>query len=98
MPSTFFGLNIGASALSTFQTSINTTANNISNVQTQGYTRQTTSVESTTALRVTARYGSIGTGVQATEITQERDLYYDIKYRGNNSSLGLYEQKLYYQS
>lgn len=98
MPSTFFGLNIGASALSTFQTSINTTANNISNVQTQGYTRQKTSVESTTALRVTARYGSIGTGVQATEITQERDLYYDIKYRGNNSSLGLYEQKLYYQS
>ena len=75
MPSTFFGLNIGASALSTFQTSINTTANNISNVQTQGYTRQKTNTESTTALRVTARYGSIGTGVQATEITQERDLY-----------------------
>lgn len=98
MPSTFFGLNIGASALSTFQTSINTTANNIANVQTKGYTRQTTNTQSTTALRVTARYGSVGTGVQATSITQERDLYYDIKYRGNNSSLGLYEQKLYYQS
>lgn len=98
MPSTFFGLNIGASALSTFQTSINTTANNIANVQTKGYTRQTTNTQSTTALRVTARYGSVGTGVQATSITQERDLYYDIKYRGNNASLGLYEQKLYYQS
>lgn len=98
MPSTFFGLNIGASALATFQTSINTTANNAANVQTKGYTRQTTNMESTAALRVHARYGSTGTGVQATSITQERDLYYDIKYRGNNSSLGLYEQKLYYQS
>ncbi len=98
MPSTFFGLNIGASALAAFQTSINTTANNIANVQTDGYTRQTANKEATAAIRVNARYGSIGTGVQATSITQERDLYYDIRYRGNNSSLGLYEQKLYYQS
>ena len=96
MPSTFFGLNIGASALSAFQASVNTTANNIANVQTKGYTRQTTTLESTQALRITARYGSIGTGVAATEITQERDLYYDTKYWNNNSALGLYERKLYY--
>ena len=37
MPSQFFGLNIGASALSAFQASVNTTVNNISNVQTKGY-------------------------------------------------------------
>ena len=41
MPSQFFGLNIGASALSAFQTSVNTAANNVANVQTKGYTRQT---------------------------------------------------------
>ena len=29
MPSQFFGLNIGASALSAFQTSVNTAANNV---------------------------------------------------------------------
>ena len=80
MPSTFFGLNIGASALSAFQASVNTTANNISNVQTEGYTRQTTTLESNQALRITAKYGSMGTGVSATKITQERDLYYDTKY------------------
>lgn len=96
MPSTFFGLNIGASALSAFQASVNTTANNISNVQTEGYTRQTTTLESNQALRITAKYGSMGTGVSATKITQERDLYYDTKYWNNNSSLGLYERKLYY--
>ena len=52
MPSQFFGLNIGASALSSFQTSVNTTANNIANVQTKGYTRQTTTLQSTDPIRV----------------------------------------------
>ena len=98
MSSQFFGLNIGAGALSAFQTSVNTTANNIANVQTTGYTRQTTNLESTAALRVNAKYGSTGTGVAAVSITQERNLYYDTKYWQNNSSAGLYEQKLYYLS
>lgn len=96
MASTFFGLNIGASALSTFQIAINTTANNISNVQTEGYTRQTTNIETTAAMRVTAKYGSCGTGVAATEIVQERDQYYDTKYLENNCKLGYYDQCLYY--
>jgi flagellar hook-associated protein 1 FlgK len=96
MSSTFFGLNIGSSALTAFQAAVNTTANNIANVQTEGYSRQTTTMEATQALRVTARYGSTGTGVAATAITQERNLYYDTKYWENNSSLGLYDQKLYY--
>ena len=40
MPSTFFGLNIAASAINAFQVAVNTTANNISNVQTKGYSKQ----------------------------------------------------------
>lgn len=96
MPSTFFGLNIAASGLSAFQASINTTANNVANVQTIGYTRQTTTLESTEPIRVYARYGSTGTGVAAVKITQERNLYYDTKFWENNSSRGLFEQKLYY--
>lgn len=96
MPSQFFGLVIGASGLSAFQTAINTTANNISNVQTQGYSRQETTIEATDALRVYSRYGSCGTGAAAVSIMQQRNLYYDQKYWENNSSLGLYEEKLYY--
>lgn len=96
MPSTFFGLNIGASALSTFQIAINTTANNISNVRTEGYSRQTTDIKATEAMRVTAKYGSCGTGVEATGIFQERNQYYDTKYMENNCSLGYYDQCLYY--
>jgi flagellar hook-associated protein 1 FlgK len=96
MPSQFFGLTIGASALSAFQTSVNTTANNIANVQTEGYTRQTATLAATDPIRVYSRYGSAGTGVTVTAITQERDLYYDTKYWQNNSSKGYFEQKLYY--
>ena len=98
MPSQFFGLNIGASGLAAFQASINTTANNISNVSTEGYSRQETTLEATAPLRVYAKYGSAGTGVAATAIMQQRDLYYDTKYWENNSSLGYFEQKLYYLS
>ncbi len=96
MPSTFFGLNIAASGLTAFQASINTTANNVSNVQTEGYSRQTTVLESTDPLRVYTRYGSTGTGVGAVSIIQERNLYYDAKYWENNASRGYYDQQLHY--
>ncbi|MBQ1801485.1 MAG: flagellar hook-associated protein FlgK [Lachnobacterium sp.] len=96
MPSTFFGLNIGASGLSAFQTSVTTTANNVSNTKTKGYTRQTATLQSTDAIRVAAKYGSVGTGVEVTSITQERNLFYDMKYWEANSKQGLYDKKLYY--
>ena len=90
MPSTFFGLNIGSSGLRSFQVAVNTTANNIANVQTKGYTRQETTLAATNAMRVAARYGSTGTGVNVTKIAQVRDEYYDTKYRENNATLGRY--------
>lgn len=96
MPSTFFGLTIAGSGLSAFQAAVNTTANNIANVQTEGYSRQVANRVQSEALRVYARYGTAGSGVTTTSITQIRDSYYDVKYWNNNSSLGLYEKKLYY--
>ena len=41
MPSTFFGLTIASSGLSAYQVALNTSANNISNVQTKANSRQT---------------------------------------------------------
>lgn len=96
MPSTFFGLNIASSAMSAFQVAVNTTANNISNVQTEGYTKQVANREASTALRVYQRYGTIGTGVTTTSITSIRSEYYDKKYWNNQSSLGYYDNKIYY--
>ena len=96
MPSQFFGLTIASSGLSAYQAALNTTANNISNVKTEGYSRQVANMSSSAALRVHARYGSAGTGVQVNSIKQVRNEYYDTKYWENQSSLGLYETKLNY--
>lgn len=96
MPSTFFGLNIASSGLNAFQVALNTTANNISNVQTKGYTRQQANRTASDALRVYAKYGSVGTGVNTVSVTQLRNQYYDTKYWYNQSSVGLYETRLNY--
>lgn len=96
MPSTFFGLTIAGSGLSAYQTAINTVANNISNVQTEGYTKQVANRVAAEALRVHLRYGTAGSGVETTSITQLRDIYYDVKYWENSAYLGYYDKKAYY--
>ena len=96
MPSTFFGLTIAGSALNTFQAALNTTANNISNVNTKGYSRQEAVRIAAEALRTNQRYGTVGSGVVTTEIIQKRDFYYDVKYWENNAKTGMYDSKLYY--
>ena len=96
MPSTFFGLTISSSGMNAYQVALNTTANNISNVQTKGYTRQQANRVASEALRVYAKYGSAGTGVTTTSIKQVRNQYYDTKYWYNQSSVGLYETRLNY--
>ena len=96
MPSTFFGLTIAGSGLSSFQAAINTTANNISNVQTDGYTKQVANRVASEALRVHQKYGTTGSGVTTTSITQVRDFYYDVKYWENNANVGYYDKRLYY--
>lgn len=94
MPSTFFGLTIASSGLNAYQVALNTTANNISNVQTEGYTRQVASRTASDALRVYQKYGTIGTGVTTTSIKQVRNEYFDTKYWYNQASVGLYETRL----
>lgn len=96
MPSTFFGLTIATSGLNAYQVALNTTANNISNVQTEGYTRQVANRVASESLRVYQKYGAVGTGVTTTSIKQVRNQYYDAKYWYNQSSVGLYETRLNY--
>ncbi|MEY8392127.1 flagellar hook-associated protein FlgK [Lachnospiraceae bacterium] len=96
MPSTFFGLTIAGSALNSFQAAVNTTANNIANVNTKGYTRQEAVRIASEALRTNQRYGMAGSGVTTTEIIQKREFYYDVKYWENNARVGMQDCKLYY--
>lgn len=96
MPSTFFGLTIASSGLTAYQAALNTTANNISNVRTEGYSRQQANRVASAAIRTYTAYGSMGTGVTTTSIKQVRNEYYDTKYWYNQSYTGLYEKRLDY--
>lgn len=93
MPNTFFGLDIGKTGLFTSQSGLNTTAHNISNVETKGFTRQVIDQQAGAALRANGRHGMIGTGVDVLQIRQTRSEYYDEKYRNNNSIYGGYSTK-----
>ena len=96
MSSQFFGLEIGHTGLTAFQAAINTTANNISNVETQGYSKQKVNLEAQSALRVYQKYGSTSTGVIPKDVTRSRDLYYDQKYWANQANYGYYDKLNYY--
>lgn len=96
MASTFFGLSIATSGLYASQASMNTTAHNISNINTPGYSKQQTVLKANKAISTNNTYGMIGTGVNTDSITQMRDNYYDVKYRNNNSIYGNYTTKEYY--
>ena len=88
MASTFFGLNISKTGLSAYQASINTTAHNISNATTDGYSRQVVKKQAAAALRTYNRYGMQGSGVEMKGIERERNNYYDYKYWSNTSYYG----------
>ena len=96
MPSQFFGLNIAYSGLLASNAALNTTSNNISNVETEGYSRQVAKQEAHDALRVFATYGCAGAGVDVIAIERIRDEFYDVKYWDNNANTGEYNMKQYY--
>lgn len=96
MPSQFFGLTIAGSGLRASNAALNTTANNISNAQTQGYSRQQVSQQASNALRTFTTYGCAGAGVDTIAIERVRDSFYDEKYWSNNSKFGNYSMKQYY--
>lgn len=96
MGSTFFGLNIGVTGLYTYQAQLNTTAHNVANAGTEGYSRQRALQRAGDALSVHNTYGMVGTGAEVYDIIQDRNQYYDIKYRNNNAIAGEYSAKYHY--
>ena len=96
MPSQFFGLNIAASGLRASNAALNTTANNIANAQTDGYSRQEVTQQASNALRTFTTYGCAGAGVDTIAIERVRDSFYDVKYWDNNCKYGEFEVKAYY--
>ena len=96
MPSQFFGLNIAYKGLLASNAALNTTSNNISNVQTEGYSRQQVVQQASEAIRTFQTYGCAGAGVETLAIERIRDEFYDMKYWNNNANVGEYDMKQYY--
>lgn len=98
MASTFFGLNTSYTGLLASNAALNTTANNIANVHTEGYSRQQVYQQAANAIRVFQTYGCAGAGVDTLAIERVRDEFYDTKFWDNNSQVGAYSMKEYYMT
>ncbi|AJQ26070.1 flagellar hook-associated protein FlgK [Pelosinus fermentans] len=88
MASTFGGLNIMTLGMSAQQLSQNTTGHNVANSKTDGYSRQTVNLITTTPQQIyTANGMSVaGTGVTTASITRARDFLVDTQYWQKNAT------------
>ena len=77
-------LSTGVSGLLAFQTALDTTSNNISNVNTPGYSRQTANLAANGASPTPA--GWVGNGVSVTSVSRAYSDFLDAQTRGATSS------------
>ena len=104
MRSTFFGLDIANKGLFVAQRQIDVTGHNISNANTDGYSRQrfiTSAVPPPGGVTQFASVtkGQVGGGVQTLSLDQIRDRFLDRQYRQEQTKMSYWETKsnaLYY--
>jgi len=92
MPSLNSFLEIGKRALITHQDVLQIIGHNISNVNTEGYSRQRAELKASVPSD-NLNYGQIGTGVQVQSITRARDFLLDNQVRNENSALGRWNRE-----
>jgi len=91
---TLQGLQTALSGLLAEQQAIDVTGHNITNANTEGYSRQTAVLQTNEPLRIaalsptTGMGGQLGTGVSVADYTRIRNIYLDAHYRNENSALG----------
>lgn len=93
MGSTFFGFNIARSGLFASQRALNITGHNISNANTEGYSRQRLNIVQSSPMSLPNGQGMIGTGVNTDSIHQIRNEFLDMKYRHENTIYGEWDTK-----
>ena len=88
-------LYIGVSGLQSAQTALNTTAHNLSNINSTGYTRQQTSFATSTYLPLGSGLSTkqYGLGVKIEDIRRVRNEFVDDAYRSSNGRLGYYKSQ-----
>ncbi len=93
MRATFFGFEAARKALMVSQRALDVTGQNVSNVNTEGYTRQRVDITSLSLDSGAARYArakgdSVGQGADIKGIQQIRDQFIDVRYRKESAELG----------
>ena len=95
MRSTFAGLNTMVRGINANQLSENTVGHNISNANTEGYSRQSVNLAAVDARKEASIYGQVvvGQGVDSTSLTRARDIYADRQYWNENSTSAYYDSR-----
>ncbi len=88
MSGSFFGFNIAKSGLFASQRMLNVTGHNIANANTPGYSRQRVEIVQSNPMILPNGQGMLGSGVDSKSITNIRDQFLDLKFRGENQAFG----------
>jgi flagellar hook-associated protein 1 FlgK len=89
-------LYVGTSGLGVSQNGLNTTAHNLSNVETEGYVRQQTVLQTSQYLKIGQSYISpmqTGLGAETAVVRQVRDTFLDKSYRTEVGRQGFYDSQ-----
>jgi len=93
MRSSFFGFNVAISGLYTAQRNLDVINNNITNVNTPGYSRQQTVQKASRPMSMYNGTGMVGTGSEVIGVKRVRDEYLDSMYWSENMNFGEWETK-----
>lgn len=97
MRSTFSGMNMALLGMNASQRALDVTGQNLTNINTSGYTRQRldlASISPTGADYFNTRYNvKVGQGVLMTGVSQIRDPFLDIQFRNQLSRVGSVDAK-----
>ena len=88
MRSTFAGLNTMVMGINVNQLAENTVGHNISNANTEGYSRQKVNMAAVRAQKESSIYGQVmvGRGADSMSLTRARDIYADRQFWNENST------------
>jgi len=94
MSGLFSTFNVATRGMTAQQKAIDVTSHNIANANTEGYSRQRATMETTRpfgmpSMNNSTGAGQLGTGVQVSSITRIRDSYLDYQVRTENGTMGL---------
>lgn len=93
--SLFGSLYVGVSGLQTANNALNTTAHNMSNLDTEGYTRQQVAQGTRTYVTISkdtvTNWKQLGLGVNYSQTRQVRDYFYDLNYRRESGRSAFYD-------